>query len=95
MRYDAVENLTYYIISAPESEECIKSFKTLLNLISEDKKNNLKCVLSSHPLEAHIILSKIHCESSQGFIGLFRQSMFAQVFSLYLTTLFMALTVTL
>ena len=94
MRYDAVKDLTYYIIAAPESEECVESFKSLLNLVSEDTKVGLQCALSGHSLEAHIILSKIHCESSQGSINVFRQSMFAQVFSLHLTTPFIVLTVT-
>lgn len=84
MRYDAVKNSTYYIIAAPESEECVKSFKTLLNLVShEGTENNLNHINFQHPLEAHILLCKISCDSSQAFISLFRQSMFAQVFKLY------------
>lgn len=88
MRYDAVKNSTYYIISAPESEECVKSFKNLLNLVSnEGTENNLNRVIFQHPLEAHILLCKISCDSSQVFINLFRQSMFAQVFKFYLHSL--------
>lgn len=80
MRYDAVKNSTYYIIAAPESEECVKSFKTLLNLVShEGTENNLNHINFQHPLEAHILLCKISCDSSQAFISLFRQSMFAQL----------------
>ena len=80
MRYDAAKRLTYYIVSAPESEDCVKNFKCLLNMFAEDQGNTLGTTLSPHPLEAHVILSKILCESSQGYIGHFRQSMFAQVF---------------
>lgn len=79
MRYDAVKNLTYYIISAPKSEECVKSFQNLLNLVCKDRGNRSNHALFQHPLEAHILLSKILCESSQGYINLFRQSMFAQL----------------
>ena len=85
MRYDAVQNFTYYIISASESEECVTSFKNLLNLVSHDSTdNNLKRVLLQHPLEPHILLSKILCESSQPLINFFRQSMFAQVLIFYI-----------
>ena len=88
MRYDAVKNFTYYIISASESEECVKSFKNLLNLVSHDStENNQKRVLFQHPLEPHVLLSKILCESSQPLINSFRQSMFAQVFITYIYSL--------
>ncbi|KAI9721200.1 MAG: hypothetical protein M1812_002361 [Candelaria pacifica] len=80
MRYDAVKNLTYYIISGPESEECITGFKSLLNLASHDGTEDIPGrPLLQHPLEVHILLSKILCESSQGYINLFRQSMFTQL----------------
>ena len=85
MRYDAVQNFTYYIISASESEECVTSFKNLLNLVSHDSTDsNQKRVLFQHPLEPHILLSKILCESSQPLINFFRQSMFAQVLIIYI-----------
>lgn len=87
MRYDAARRLTYYIVSAPKSEDCVKNFKCLLNMFAEDKGNTLGTTLSRHPLEAHVILSKILCESSQAYIGHFRQSMFAQVFLLCLCPL--------
>ena len=81
MRYDAVKKFTYYIISASESEECVKSFKNLLNLVSHDgTENNQNRVRFQHPLEPHVLLSKILCESSQPLINFFRESMFAQVF---------------
>ena len=80
MRYDAVKSLTYYIVAAPESEECVNGFQNILNLVSDNsKENDLSRALLSHPIEAHILLAKISCESSQGYINLFRQSMFAQV----------------
>ena len=80
MRYDAVKNFTYYIVSASESEDCVTSFKNLLNLVSHDStENNQKRVLFQHPLEPHVLLSKLCCESSQPIINFFRQSMFAQV----------------
>lgn len=83
MRYEAARNLTYYIVSAPESEESVTGFKNLLNLAShDDPEHNVDRALLQHPLEAHIILSKILCESSQGYINSFRQSMFAQVLDL-------------
>ena len=82
MRYDAAKNLTYYIVSAPEFEESVTGFKNLLDLATHnDLKHNADCVFQ-HPLEAHIILSKILCESSQGYVNSFRQSMFAQVLDL-------------
>ena len=88
MRYEPVRNYTYYIISAPESEEWVNSSKMLLNLVSLDgTENNLKRALFQHPLEPHILLSRLLCESSQGFINLFRQSMFAQVIPIYLYSL--------
>lgn len=80
MRYEAAKNLTYYIISAPGSEEPVIGFKNLLNLASYDgAEHSSDGALLQHPLEAHILLSKILCESSQSYINLFRQSMFAQV----------------
>lgn len=80
MRYDASRNLTYYIISAPETDECVLSFKSLLHLASSTAPGrSLNQALLKHPLEAHVLLTKILCESSQGYINLFRQSMFAQV----------------
>ena len=79
MRYEAIKNLTYYIISAPESEEAITSFKDLLDLASLGGSEHSPMHVFQHPLEAHILLSKILCESSQGYINHFRQSMFAQV----------------
>ena len=88
MRYDAVRNFTYYIISASESEECVTSFKNLLNSVCHDStETNQKCAVFQHPLEPHILLSKICCESSQSIINLFRQSMFAQVFIVYIYSL--------
>ena len=81
MRYDAVSNFTYYIISASESEDCVASFKNLLNSVCHDStETNQKRAVFQHPLEPHILLSKICCESSQPIINFFRQSMFAQVF---------------
>ena len=80
MRHDAVKNQTYYIIAAPESEECVTAFQDLLNLACQENPEKASGVaLLRHPLEAHILLSKILCESSQGYINFFRQSMFAQV----------------
>ena len=79
MRYEAIKNLTYYIISAPESEEAITSFKSLLDLASQGGSGYSPIHAFQHPLEAHILLSKILCESSQDSINHFRQSMFAQV----------------
>ncbi|MCJ1272789.1 hypothetical protein MMC21_000578 [Puttea exsequens] len=79
MRYDATKNLTYYIVSAPESEEFVKNFQSLIDLVCNyGKESAFGNVLLRHPLETHILLSKLSCESSQGFINLFRQSMFAQ-----------------
>lgn len=90
MRYEAVKNLTYYIISAPESEKSIADFKNLLDLAFHDgSEHSSDRALLQHPLEAHIFLSKLLCESSQGYINLFRQSMFAQVIGAL--TLFMRL----
>ena len=84
MRYEAAKNLTYYIISASESEECVVEFKNLLDLAchddSKNSSNDLNSFFLQHPLEAHILLSKILFESSKGLIHSFRQSMFAQVF---------------
>ena len=75
-----MKDLTYYLISGPESDECVKSLGTLLNSVSQDQtQSDLHQALFRHPLEAHVLLSKIFCESSQGFINAFRQSMFAQV----------------
>ena len=83
MRYEAAKNLTYYVVSAPESDESVTVLKNLLNLAShDDPEHDADCALLQHPLEAHVILSKILCESSQGYINLFRQSMFAQVVEL-------------
>ncbi|MCJ1230832.1 hypothetical protein MMC12_007506, partial [Toensbergia leucococca] len=80
MRYDAAKDLTYYIISAPESEECVQSFKKLLDLVSNEGTGNpLNYSLFQHPLEAHVLLSRISCDSSKGYINIFRQSMFAQL----------------
>ena len=80
MRYDATHDLTYYVISAPEADECVMGFQKLLDLAVEGSQEEPSLMaLLQHPLEAHIILSKILCESSQGYINLFRQSMFAQV----------------
>ena len=80
MRYDAVKDLTYYIISGPKSDECVSNFQMLLSSVSNDQtKSTLHQALFQHPLDAHVLLSKIFCESSQGFINIFRQSMFAQV----------------
>ena len=87
MRNDSFKNLTYYIISAPESDECVLSLKSLLNLACNAASGqSLNQALLKHPLEAHILLSKMLCESSQGYINLFRQSMFAQVCRIPLTT---------
>lgn len=77
MNYDAKKNITYYIISGPESEECIQGFKNVLDLACLEPAPY--CPFLQHPLEAHITLSKILFESSQGYMNLFRQSMFAQV----------------
>jgi hypothetical protein len=80
MNYDAKKNMTYYIISGPESEECIQSFKSILDqACHEDPEPAPDCPFLLHPLEAHITLSKILFESSKGYMNLFRQSMFAQV----------------
>ncbi|MCJ1464647.1 hypothetical protein MMC07_003260 [Pseudocyphellaria aurata] len=80
MRHDAAKNLTYYIISAPESDGGVAAFKSLLNLASQDSPvHSSDRALCQHPLEAHILLSKILFESSQGCINFFRQSMFAQL----------------
>lgn len=80
MRYEAAKNLTYYIISAPESEESVIGFKNLLDMACNKGPGNISVnSLLQHPLEAHVLLSKILCESSQGYVNLFRQSMFAQV----------------
>lgn len=92
MRYEAERRLTYYIISGPESEETVKGFRALLDLASNaSPQDSFHRVLLQHPLEAHILLSKILCESSQGYMNIFRQSMFAQVsdfdpFSYFLST---------
>ena len=85
MRFDPVKNFTYYIISASESEDCVTSFKNLLNLVSHDStENNRERALFQHPLEPHILLSKICYESSQPIINVYRQSMFAQVLIIYI-----------
>ena len=80
MRYDAVKNMTYYLIAAPESDECVTAFQVLLNLaLHDDSEKAPGLAALCHPLEAHILLSKVLCESSHSYIHLFRQSMFAQV----------------
>ena len=80
MRYEGAKNVTYYVVSAPEPEETVTAFKNILNLASlDDPEHDADRALLQHPLEAHVILSKILCESSQRYINLFRQSMFAQV----------------
>lgn len=87
MRYEVAKNLTYYIISADEFEECVVSFKNLLSTACQSgAENGSGQATLQHPLEAHILLSKILCESSQGYISHFRQSMFQQVpvFSLWI-----------
>lgn len=82
MRHDAVQNLTYYIVSALESEECTVTFRNLLNVVSNNEtEKNLNFVIFQHPLEAHILILKFSCEYSLGFVKQFRQSMFAQVFT--------------
>lgn len=84
MRHEVVKNLTYYIISAPKAEESVTSIQNLLNLACHGGlKFGLEPTLLRHPLEAHILLSRLHCESSQGYMGLFRQSLFAQVLTPY------------
>lgn len=85
MRYEVARNLTYYIISAPEAEESVVDFKNILNLASHDGAESVcERGLLQHPLEPLILLSKILCESSQGYINTFRQSMFAHVINLFL-----------
>ncbi len=80
MNYNAKTNITYYIISGPESEESIQAFKAILNLACQKSPESVSdCPLLQHPLEAHVILSKILFESSHGYINAFRQSMFTQV----------------
>lgn len=80
MRHDAAKTMTYYIISAPESENCITSLKNIPSLVCNDSAGSkLRSALMQHPLELPVRFSKILCESSQRSIHLFRQSMLAQV----------------
>lgn len=79
MRHDTLKYFTYYIIAGPEDDECIKGFKDLLDLACQDSTDNVNRALFQHPLEPHLLLSKISCESSQEYVNVFRQSMFAQV----------------
>ena len=94
MRHEVAKNLTYYIISGPESEECVTDFKELLNLACHNSSEHaIKRTLIQHPLEPHVLYLKILCESSQRYINQFRQSMFEQVhlspaFSLFLSESF-------
>lgn len=54
-------------------------------MVSHDGKGNpFNKALFQHPLEAHLLLSKLSYESSQVFINYYRQSMFAQVYTLCL-----------
>lgn len=78
MRRALAGNTTTYIIAAPDAEDCIQSFKNVLDMACLEK-GSLQATFK-HPLEPHLLLMKMSCESSQGFINLFRQSMFAQVF---------------
>lgn len=83
MRYEAAKNLTYYIISASESDDRVTGFKNLLRLACRSgAENGFERAPLQHPLEAHILLSKILCESSQGYLNHFRQSIFHQVLRL-------------
>ena len=95
MRYEATKNLTYYIISADEFEECVVGLKNLLSTACQSGADNgFGQAALQHPLEAHILLSKILCESSQGYISHFRQSMFQQVPIILLCVICITLTFT-
>lgn len=84
MRHEVVKNLTYYIISAPKDEVSVTNFQNLLNLACHGGLElGLEPTLLQHPLEAHILLSRLLCESSQACMSLFRQSLFAQILTLY------------
>ncbi|KAI9891091.1 MAG: hypothetical protein M1814_003290 [Vezdaea aestivalis] len=78
MRFDAAKNTTYYIISSSETDECVVDLRNLLNAASDAGTPGSHALLH-HPLEIHILLSKILFDVSKNYVNLFRQSMFQQL----------------
>ena len=60
MRYDAIKNLTFYIIAGSESDNHISALKTLVKTLPNDGTQRDDChnLLLQDSLEAHILFSK-------------------------------------
>ena len=80
MRYDTALNLTVYIITGPDTDQCVQGLQKLVRTGLEGFANNAWSHFPiRYPLDIHFLLSKLFCESSQEHIQQFRQSMFNQV----------------
>ena len=78
MRYDAVHNLTTYIISHKQNDTSVRAFRSILDVARTTASPETDIFLHD-PFDIHVILSTLSFEASKHHVKRFQRFMWTQV----------------
>lgn len=80
MRYDAVHDLTTYIISHKQNDSSVKALRSIMDIATrkQSPSQRVKAFLQD-PFDIHILLSTLSFESSKHHVKRFQRFMWSEV----------------